>query len=54
MITVKIVRMAFTSARKQGYITHNPAEAVEMLPEDSDSAKQPFDVEQVKALLRVG
>ena len=43
---VKIVRMAFTSARKLGYITHNPAEAVEMLPEDCEPAKQPFTVEQ--------
>jgi integrase len=49
---VKIVRMAFTSARKLGYITHNPAEAVETLPEDSESPKQPFTVEQIKALLR--
>jgi integrase len=49
---IKIVRMAFTTARRQGYITHNPAEAVEMLPEDSESAKQPFDLDQVKALLR--
>ena len=48
---VKIVRMAFTSARKLGYITHNPAEAVEMLPENAETAKQPFDIEQVKALL---
>jgi integrase len=48
---IKIVRMAFTSARRQGYITHNPAEAVEMLPEDFESAKQPFDLDQVKALL---
>jgi len=49
---VKIVRMAFTSARKLGYITHNPAEAVETLPEDSESPKQPFTLEQIKALLR--
>jgi integrase len=49
---VKIVRMVFTSARKQGYITHNPAEAVEMLPVDSESVKQPFDLPQIKALLR--
>ena len=48
---VKIVRMAFTSARKLDYITHNPAEAVEMLPENAETAKQPFDIEQVKALL---
>jgi len=49
---VKIVRMAFTSARKLGYVTHNPAEAVEMLTEDAEPAKQPFDIDQVKALLR--
>jgi integrase len=49
---VKIVRMAFTSARKLGYIMHNPAEAVETLREDSESPKQPFTLEQIKALLR--
>ena len=49
---VKIIRMAFTSARKQGFIAHNPAEAVEMLPEDTDPARQPFSVEQVQAILR--
>src|SRR5262245_19324742 len=49
---VKIVRMAFTSARKLGYITHNPAEAVDMLPKDADPAKKPFDIDQVKALLQ--
>jgi integrase len=49
---VKIIRMAFTAARKLGYITHNPAEAVETLPEDSESPKQPFTLEQIKALLR--
>jgi len=49
---VKIVRMAFASAGRQGLITHNPAAAVEMLPEDSEPARQPFSVEQVKALLR--
>jgi integrase len=49
---VKIVRMAFTSARKLGYITHNPADALDMLPENAEPAKQPFDIDQVKAILR--
>src|SRR5262249_42661248 len=49
---VKIVRMGFTSARRLGYITHNPAEAVEMLPEDADAARQPFTIEQVQAILK--
>lgn len=49
---VKIVRMAFTSARKLGYVPHNPADAVEAMPVDSESPKQPFTLEQIKALLR--
>ena len=44
--------MAFTTARREAYITHNLAEAVEMLPDDCESAKQPFDLDQVKGLLR--
>jgi integrase len=49
---IKIVQMAFTSARRQGLITHNPAEAVEMLPVDGERARQPFTIEQVRAILK--
>ena len=47
-----IVRSAFTAARKQGLITHNPAEAVERFTKDSEPTRQPFTLEQIQALLR--
>jgi integrase len=55
-VDVSIIRMAFTAARKQGYIVHNPAEAVESLdetlPDDVEAVKRPFTIEEVQAILR--
>jgi integrase len=47
-----IVRRAFTAARKQGLIAHNPAEAVERLRNESEGSRRPFTLEEIQALLR--
>lgn len=49
--SLKHLRMAFTAARRQGLITHNPAEAVEMLRSNEEAEKGTFTAEQVGALL---
>ena len=47
-----IVSSALGAARKQGLITHNPAEAVERLRNDSEATRRPFTLEEIRALLR--
>jgi integrase len=42
----------FNAARRQGAISNNPVEAIEVVPPDSEE-RIPFTADQIKALLQV-
>jgi integrase len=47
---IKILSAGFNAAKRQGFIDHNPCQAVESLEEDGET-KDPFTVEQLQAVL---
>jgi integrase len=50
--SIKILRITFNSARRQGLITMNPADAVDLMHEDPDK-RMAFTVDQVRSILDV-
>jgi integrase len=50
--SIRILRIVFNSARRQGLINTNAAEAVELYPEDPHQ-RQAFTIDQVRSILQV-
>ena len=50
---VKIVRMFFKSARRDGYLLENPVEHVEAIKDRSQGARRPFTIRELQAVLAV-
>src|ERR1700693_3287752 len=50
---VKIVRMFFKSARRDGYLLENPAEHVEAIRDRSKGARRPFTIAELQVVLAI-
>jgi integrase len=50
--SIKVLRAVLNTARRRGLIPTNPAEAVELLPENSEE-RSPFSEDDVKSLISV-
>jgi integrase len=52
ILDLRIIKSVFTSARRQGLLSHSPAEAVE-LPANNPLERDVFSSEEIRALLKV-
>ena len=50
---VKIVRMFFKSAHRDGYLLENPAEHVDTIRDRSKEARRPFTIDELQAVMAV-
>ena len=50
---LKIIKMMFRSARREGYLLEDPAEGVKSVKNRSDFARRPFSIDELRAVLAV-
>jgi site-specific recombinase XerD len=50
---IKIVRMFFKSAHRDGYLLENPAEEVDAIRDRSKEARRPFTIGELQAVMTV-
>jgi integrase len=50
---LKIIKMMFRSARREGYLLEDPAEGIKSVKSQSDFARRPFSIDELRAVLAV-
>lgn len=50
---IKTVKAIFKSAKRDGYISDDPAESIEMVRRSTDRVRRPFTVDELRAILEV-
>jgi integrase len=50
---LKIIKMMFRAARREGYLFEDPAEGVKTVKNRSDFARRPFSIDELRAVLAV-
>ena len=50
---LKIIKMMFRSARREGHLLEDPAEGIKSVKNQSDFARRPFSIDELRAVLAV-